>query len=68
MLPSPDLDESVRILLKRRPELPQGVNEHFVRHPSNHSLAKHVIYTQGQKPKDSRDAILKAIADKAGGL
>ncbi len=66
LLPSPDLDESVRVLLKRRPELPQGVNAHFIRHPSNHSLAKHVIHTAGQKPKESRDAILNAIADKAG--
>ncbi len=65
LLPSPDLDESVRVLLKRRPDLPPGVNEHFVRHHSNHDLAKIVIYTDGQKPKETRDAILKVVADKA---
>ncbi|WP_020176924.1 shikimate kinase [Methyloferula stellata] len=66
LLPSPDLDESVRVLLKRRPDLPPGVNEHFVRYHCNHDLAKIVIYTAGQKPKETRDCILKAVADKAG--
>lgn len=65
LLPSPDLEESVRVLVRRRPDLPPGVNEHFVRHHSNHDLAKIVIYTQDQKPKATRDAILKAVADKA---
>jgi shikimate kinase len=66
LLPSPDLDESVKVLVRRRPDLPPGANEHFVRHHSNHDLAKIVIYTEGQKPKETRDAILKAVADKAG--
>jgi shikimate kinase len=66
LLPSPDLDESVRVLLKRRPDLPPGVNEHFIRYHCNHDLAKIVTYTAGQKPKETRDCILKAVADKAG--
>jgi hypothetical protein len=65
-LPSPDLDESVRVLVRRRPDLPPGVNEHFVRHHSNHDLAKIVVYTEGQKPKETRDRIIKAVADRAG--
>jgi adenylate kinase family enzyme len=65
LLPSPDLDESVRVLTRRRPDLPPSVNEHFVRHHCNHDLAKIVIYTQGQKPKETRDTILKAVAEKA---
>jgi hypothetical protein len=64
LLPSPDLDESVRVLTKRRPDLPPGVNEHFVRHHCNYDLAKIVVYTEGQKPKETRDCILKAIAEK----
>jgi shikimate kinase len=65
LLPSPDLDESVRVLVRRRPDLPPGVNEHFVRHHCNHDLAKIVVYTEGQKPKETRDRILKAVADRA---
>ncbi len=43
LLPSPDLDESVRILNERNDCMPDGmrnINEHFVRHSSNYELAK----------------------------
>jgi shikimate kinase len=66
LLPSPNLEESVRVLDRRRPDLPPGVNEHFVRHHSNRDLAKIVIYTEGQKPKETRDSILEAVAGKTG--
>ena len=64
LLPSPDLDESLRILQERSGgPAPQGfdLNAHFVRHHSNHDLAKIVIYTQGKKPDQTRDDILAAI-------
>jgi shikimate kinase len=73
LLPSPDLDESVRVvndrfaaLLQREfgtvdPALLQ-VNEHFVRHPSNHRLAKIVVYTDGKTPDETCAEVLQRIA------
>ena len=69
LLPSPDLDESVAILngrFRRLLETEVGhvdeallaVNEHFVRHPSNHRLAKITVYTEGQSPEDTWAAIV----------
>ena len=63
LLPSPDLDESVRILRERTgmPEALEGsldFCEHFVKHPSNHRLAKVVIYTKDKSPEETRDEIL----------
>lgn len=72
LLPSPDLAESVAILNARFGELllrETGridpallhVNEHFVTHPSNHTLAKHVVYTQGKTPADTCAEIVRAL-------
>lgn len=61
ILPSPDLDESVRILRERKGEgVADGFDfhEHFVKHHSNHDLAKLVVYTQGKTPEETRDEIL----------
>ncbi|MCX6048552.1 MAG: shikimate kinase [Chloroflexi bacterium] len=64
ILPSPDLDESVRILRERNGG---GVaddfdfHEHFVKHHSNHDLAKFVVYTQGKTPEETRDEILRLL-------
>jgi hypothetical protein len=68
LLPSPDLQESIRVLLTRRPGPPPGqldLNAHFVRHHSNHDLAKIVVYTEGKTPAETRDNVLAAIAEKA---
>jgi hypothetical protein len=42
------------------------LNEHFVRHPSNHLLAKKTIYTEDKKPAEIADEIINWIqsADK----
>jgi len=72
LLPSPDLDESVAILnarfLKMLEEEGQQVdrvilqvNEHFTKHPSNHRLAKMVVYTKGQTPQETRDEIVRRM-------
>src|SRR5262249_1521407 len=68
VLPSPDLDESARILRERavrsqflqeiREQLGYDLNEYFLRHPSNFTLAKHVVYTAGRSPEESRDEII----------
>jgi shikimate kinase len=64
LLPSPDLDESVRVL-RERTGMPEGGEidfcEHFVKHPSNHRLAKSVVYTAGKTPEETRDDILSRV-------
>jgi hypothetical protein len=72
LLPSPDLHESVKILNERFGQLllkevgsidPQllGVNEFFVRHPSNYLLAKMIIYTYNKTPEETCDEILRKV-------
>lgn len=72
ILPSPDLEESVVILnarfeklLEREmgsvdPELLK-LNEHFVKHPSNHKLAKRVVYTQDKSPEETAAEIIAKL-------
>ena len=72
LLPSPDLDDSVKTLNSRFSNLLErevgkvdpkllGLNEHFVKHPSNHQLAKFTIYTQGKSPEDTCNEILEKL-------
>lgn len=69
ILPSDDLDHSVEVLNRRFRELLHrevgqvderlmALNEHFVRHPSNWTLAKQVVYTQGCTPEETCKEIL----------
>lgn len=66
LLPSPDLDESLRILNTRIPaevppenyELFIGLNEHFLRHRSNFELAKITVYTRDKTPEETCDEII----------
>ncbi len=64
ILPSPNLEESIQILNERNGGIvSNGVdfNEHFVKHHSNHDLAKFVVYTNGKLPEETRDDILNMI-------
>lgn len=72
ILPLADLDESVAILNARFKELLLrevgmvdegffGVNEHFVKHPSNHRLAKLVVYTNGKTPEETCVEIVQRL-------
>lgn len=72
LLPSPDMRESVEILRNRltRMLIEAGkeftdelfeLNEYFVKHPSNHQLAKIVIYTKNKTPAEIRDEILPRL-------
>jgi len=67
ILPSPDPNESIRILTERSRDLPgtfqQGFNWHdyFVRHPANRILAKQVVYTTGKTPDETCEEILQCI-------
>lgn len=38
-----------------------GMNDHFVNHPSNAALAKHVVYTQGITPQETCEAIERLL-------
>jgi hypothetical protein len=77
ILPSPDLDRSVEIVNQRFGELlvnevgkvdPEllALNEHFVRHPSNHLLAKQTFYTEGRSAQKTTQAILDWIKEQGG--
>ena len=64
LLPSPDLGESVRVSKERQGHqtwYENDFDELFVRHPSNHVLARHVVYTQGRTPEQTRDDILQQL-------
>jgi shikimate kinase len=64
VLPSPDLDESVRVLDERNGSVVSkgfDFNEHFVKHHSNHDLAKIVVYTEGKSPEETCDEIIRLI-------
>jgi shikimate kinase len=74
LLPSPDPDESTRVLNARFRELLDrevgqvdekllALNEHFVRHPSNRRLAKLVVYTGGKTAEETAEEIAAGILD-----
>ena len=66
LLPSPDPEESVRVLTKRRaPPVGFDWHRHFVTHPSNGALAKLVVYTAGQTPGQTCDALYKGLVRTA---
>lgn len=72
LLPSPDLDESTKILNDRFEKLLQAesipldpellkVNEQFVKHPSNSKLAKITVYTEGKMPEETTAEIIPKL-------
>lgn len=69
LLPTPDPDESIRILREQTHKAKNwdcvldgfDFHEYFVRHPSNHGLAKHTVYTSKKSPEQTRDEILSLI-------
>ena len=69
LLPSADPDESAQILSARLTQIVKAkgeeinhelfeLNEYFIKHLSNHRLAKSVIYTKGNTPEEICDEIL----------
>ncbi len=68
LLPSPNVEETIEILRRRRDERspdeigkPTDVNEHFLRHPSNAILAKFTVYANGRSPEDTAADVAKAV-------
>jgi shikimate kinase len=67
LLPTPDLDESVRILRERAGDevsTDLDFHEHFVKHHSNHDLAKIVVYTEGKTPEESCEEISALLTQR----
>jgi hypothetical protein len=66
IVPSKDLEESLRILEERDPNPPAAlhfdINAHFLQHPGYRLLAKHVIYTKDKTPEQSCEEILALLA------
>lgn len=69
LMPSADLDESVRILNERSEFLltmQPNINEHFIKHHSNYDLAKYTVYTKGRTPEETCGEILEIISNENG--
>jgi energy-coupling factor transporter ATP-binding protein EcfA2 len=64
LLPSADLEESVKILRQREMadmDSVSGMNDFFVDHPSNQLLAKHTFYTDGKTPEETSEEIIASL-------
>lgn len=69
LLPSPDIEISIQTLKERVPsEVPleardwyNNLNAHFVKHPSNRTLAKITVYTNGRTPDQTCDDIIERL-------
>ena len=72
LLPSPDMDESVEILKNRLTRMLTEagkeftdelfeLNKYFVKHASNHQLAKLVIYTKDKTPENICDELVQKL-------
>jgi shikimate kinase len=66
LLPSPDVEESIRILRSRNrylTDVQHEINQHFVRHRSNYDLAKVIVYTKDRTPEQTADEVLRWVRD-----
>ncbi len=65
ILPSPDKEASLRILKERDAEPPSDLtfdlNRHFLKNGAYFALAKHVMYTEGRSPEETRDEIIDLL-------
>ncbi len=74
LLPSPDVQESLKILSERMEEKEyqeyfqaagilnrKELNKHFLEHHSNKTLAKHIVYTKDKSPAQTCSEIIKMI-------
>jgi shikimate kinase len=60
LLPSADQEESIRVLEER---CKTGEwTRYFAAHPCNHALARHVVYTEGKTPEETRDEIIQRLS------
>jgi shikimate kinase len=69
LLPSDDVDESIRILRGRRWNGLVGdfdFHDYLVKHPANYKLADVIIYTKGRSPDETCEEIIQAIHGQTG--
>src|SRR5574341_578389 len=69
LMPSPDKEESIRILHARNRYDSDGqreVNEHLVHHHSNYDLAKHIAYTKNKDPDQVCDEVYRWVMSTGG--
>ncbi|KAG5753302.1 hypothetical protein H9Q69_007963 [Fusarium xylarioides] len=62
ILPCEDVDETLKIM-EGRSGHQLSYNRHFLCHPSNKTLAKHIIYTKDVSPEQSADEILEFLGE-----
>lgn len=67
VLPSPDIERSLRILTERDSHPPIDlnfdINRHFLEHHTYYDLAKFVVYTEGKTPEETCQEILSLIRE-----
>jgi shikimate kinase len=65
LVPSPDLEISLRILADRDQTPPTDLtfdfNRHFLKHPTYYELAKFTVYTQDKTPEETCQEILDLL-------
>jgi len=65
LLPSPNLEESLRILKERDSNPPSDLhfdlNRHFLEHGAYTAVAKHLIFTKGKSPEQTLDEIIALL-------
>lgn len=69
LMPSPDPEESIRILNARAEydsRDQREVNEHFIRHHSYYNLAKHIIYTKDKDSDQVADEVYQWVVSTGG--
>ena len=71
VLPSPDIEESLRILPERDTNPPADltfdINAHFLRHHTYYDLARITVYTRGKTPEETCQEILERVKWKGPG-
>lgn len=68
LLPCPDKRASIAYLHERLGAPPEGwaILQHLVTHPSNETLAKHVVYVEGRSPAEVADDVLRLVTPVDG--
>lgn len=63
LLYSSDTEESLQVLEESNTAIVNGmpINEHFIKHHSNHDLAKYIIYTKDKTPEQTCEDVLSEI-------
>ena len=65
LLPSPNIEESLRILAERDSNPPKDItldlSAHFIKHHTYTDLARITVYTQGKSPEETCQEILERL-------